>query len=133
MESGEPLTLPDGYPQEEQIVVEQLKILKSLGGSSSGSNLLVKKDNVSLATVIASGSSSSNSTYQKIKKATTSFVSNSDPNYSSNRTTGLTMLEKLKLAEPYNLFFTRIPESAETLKQQESIAITGWSFLTDFK
>lgn len=122
LERGDPLVLPDGYPQEKQIVVEQLQILKSLSGGMR--NSLVNKVNNDISILgTASGSSTSNSGYQKITK-TTSFVANSESK--CKRTTGLTMLEKLKFSEPYNLLFTRIPESPETLKQQDSITITGW-------
>lgn len=122
METGEPLVLPDGYPQEKQVVVEQLQILKSL--TKPASNLFINKpQNNGLQ---ASTSSSQNSNYKKLEK-TTSFVPNSVP--SSTTTSGLTMMQKVKLAEPYNLFFTRIPESPQTIKENNSISITGTHFL----
>ncbi|EFA13677.2 probable tyrosyl-DNA phosphodiesterase isoform X1 [Tribolium castaneum] len=42
----------------------------------------------------------------------------------TNTTKPGTMLEKLQNAAPYNLFFTTIPESAETLKHPTSITFT---------
>lgn len=116
LESGEPVELPVGYPQDKNVVLEQLQIMKSLTGSTR--NLSVNIDT-------ASESSASSSSYKKVEK-TTCFVANSGTKYT--KTTGLSTLEKLKLAAPYNLLFTAIPESSETLKQHDSITITGSLF-----
>lgn len=108
LEQGEPLTLPDGFPQDKQVVMEQLAVLRSL-------KQVVSAKKVEQVTA----STSKNHRREK----TTSFV----PNSMQNKVSGgsLTMLEKLQIAAPYNIFFTRIPESPETIKQPNSIEFTG--------
>lgn len=108
--------LPDGFPQQKQVVEEQLKVLKSLQITVKTSN------NINIE---ASGSKTQSSGSSKKREKTTSFVPNTQRSEIRNKSGDLTMLEKLQLAAPYNLFFTRIPESPETLKQSNSIKITG--------
>lgn len=113
LEKSEPLTLPDGFPQEKQVVMEQLAVLKSL------------KKVVTAKKIEEVPATSSNHRREK----TTCFVPNSVQNKISGGNRGsLTMLEKLDIAAPYNIFFTRIPESPETIKQPNSIAFTGIFF-----
>lgn len=111
LEKGEPLVLPDGFPQEKQLVEEQLQVLKSL--------------QISGTKVVASGSKTDTSNAYKRREKTTCFVPNTQKNDDKKSGDNLTMLEKLQIAAPYYLFFTRIPESPETLKQTNSIQITG--------
>lgn len=104
--------LPDGFPQEKQLVEEQLQVLKSLEIRSTK--------------VVAS--SSKTQTYKRREK-TTCFVPNTQQNDVKKSGDSLTMLEKLQISAPYYLFFTRIPESPQTLKQPNSIKITGLLFI----
>lgn len=60
----------------------------------------------------------------KRKEKTTCFVPNVQQCILNKKPGELTMSEKLQVAAPYNLFFTRIPESPETLKQPNSVQIT---------
>lgn len=115
LEKGEPLILPDGFPQEKEVVMEQLEVLKSLkkGGS-------LKLADINSVEVQASSSKT-----QRYREKTTSFVPNVQRNEIRNKSGSLTMQEKLQIAAPYNLFFTRIPESPETIKQPNSVTITG--------
>lgn len=116
LEKGEPLVVPDGFPQTKELIEEQLKVLKSLHIGSVKNN----------SAVVASGSKIQSSGDTKRKEKATSFVPNIQQNKIRNSGDRLTMLEKLEIAAPYHLFFTRIPESPETLKQANSVTITGW-------
>lgn len=106
MKNGEPLTLPHGYPQERAVVIEQLNVLKSLQ----------KKDDLKInnsATPIQTCSRGENTEQIKIK----------------NKSDNLTMIQKLHIARPYNIFFTSIPESSETIKCPNSITISGTDYM----
>lgn len=106
------LKLPENYPQSKQVVEEQLNVLRSLQGIPQPQS--VPKTNPEPS------SSSANSPYKKMEK-TTSFVPNSQTKQGSSK--GMLMIDRLKAAEPYNLFFTKIPESRETHKQPNSISL----------
>lgn len=116
---GEPLVLPPGFPQERETVVEQLEVLKSLRKVGT-----LKVGNPSNAKLESSSSKVQTSYANSRKEKTTSFVPNLKPNEIKNKSGTSTMLEKLQNASPYNIFFTRIPESPETIKHPNSITIT---------
>ncbi|XP_031342097.1 probable tyrosyl-DNA phosphodiesterase isoform X2 [Photinus pyralis] len=111
LQKGEPLELPPNYPQQKQIIMEQLEVLKSLRG--------LQKPAMEENKVKASTSTSSDGGRQSTRQKTTSYIPNSTP--SSKMHNGPSMLEKLEKNAPYNLFFSIIPDSPQTVTHQNTI------------
>nr|XP_022901658.1 probable tyrosyl-DNA phosphodiesterase [Onthophagus taurus] len=115
LQQGDDFKLPSDFSQSRQVVVEQLNVLKSLRGNINNgkSNIAIIND------VSKQGSSTSvpNTTEgTKKSKKTTTFVAG---NYLGHQK--YTMAAKMENNKPYNLFFTTIPESYDTLDQKNSV------------
>lgn len=111
LEKGEPLELPPDYPQQKNVILEQLQVIKGIRN--------IKPMEKQLESVVnTNGETSRQSTRQK----STSFVPNTTQ--STVKCSGQTMLKKLEDNAPYNLFFTTIPDSVKTITHKNSITFT---------
>ena len=119
LEEGDEFTFPNDFPQSKEIVLEQLKILKSL---------LKAPKCVNSEPSTATTSTKGNCANQEIKKITksTNFVPSVDSTATFKNNEG-NMVEKLNRAAPYYVFFTKVPKAPKTLKQDYSITFTGIS------
>ncbi|KAK5643135.1 hypothetical protein RI129_006980 [Pyrocoelia pectoralis] len=113
LQKGGPLELPSSYPQEKHIIVEQLEVLKGLRGVEKA---VIEEKNLKPSTSGTNSESGRQSTRQK----STSFVPNL--NTPCKPAGGQTMLEKLENNAPYNLFFSIIPDSPQTVTYKNTIS-----------
>ncbi|KAI4455409.1 tyrosyl-dna phosphodiesterase 1 [Holotrichia oblita] len=119
MEQGPDFKLPPGFPQERQIIVEQLEILKSvlkIGENMNGNN---NKESIIKPIAIRAEPSSTSSSSKKIQKST-SFKPSSDVKLCNSKS----MASKLEKNAPYNIFFTQVPKAIETMNQDNTITFT---------
>lgn len=134
LKQGDDFVLPDGFPQPRQVVVEQLTVLKELkigvsrktSVSSERCTITINPDvsgseKSSKTSLVNVPSTSKNATSSKVKleKKTVFTPGKLSYQYKSS------MLSKLDRNEPYNLFFTTIPDAYETLDHPNSITFAG--------
>lgn len=119
LEQGDTFVLPDNFPQARTVVEEQLKVLKSLKKSTASSSGNANKKS-SDSTESVAGNSSKSQVFKKSEKKTCfKPMENKSAHKKSN------MQDLLEKTSPYNLFFTKIPDSPATLVQENSITFTG--------
>lgn len=109
----ESFELPSDYPQTKQIVLEQLTVLRD-----------IKKIKLDINKTVQPGSSSNEQNRTSSRNKSTTYV----PSFSTSKNninSKCTTLEKLNQNMPYNLFFTIIPDSSETITQKNAITFTG--------
>lgn len=94
------IEIPSSFPQDKSVYLEQIQILRSF---------------VQKKMEIQSQPSTS-------KMAVT--IEPAQETSSQNFPSSTTMLEKLERAAPYNLFFTKIIESVETVNNPDTITFT---------
>lgn len=94
------IEIPSSFPQDKSVYLEQIEVLRPL--------VQKKKE-----TQPQASTSKIPVTVEPVRKTS-----------SKNLSSGATMLEKLERAAPYNLFFTKIPKSEETLKNPDTITFT---------
>lgn len=144
---GKSLVIPDNMPQPKDIYLDQIQILKSIlkiksdtttdftkPASSSASKQILNSVKVfgkqskpaeeSKIVDLTQSPSSSNVKRVSNKGKTTLYNSVSELSDPTPAKPG-TMLEKLKKAAPYNIFFTTVIKAPETTKQPNGITFTG--------
>lgn len=113
---GEDFELPSNSEQSKSVVDEQIKILKSLNIKEPLTELKLTPE-----TNKSGSSKDSNYTYKKREK-TTNFIPNTKPiDVSASN-----MKEKLEYSEPYNIFFTKVPDAPMTVTASNSISFPGF-------
>lgn len=124
IQQGPDFVLPDGFPQERKVVIEQLDIIKSLTRTKKTDTVKDERANVSRRldtqntpnAVESPGGSRSNKKTDKntsFKPGSNSIICSSD-----------TMASKLEKASPYSIFFIKVPKAVETMTQKNTITFT---------
>lgn len=119
IEQGPDFQLPAGFPQERQVIVEQIEVLKSLLKTDENKNGLNKNDSI-VKPVAIKAESSSTSSFSKKKQKSTSFKPSSDIKLLNSSS----MASKLEKNAPYNIFFTQVPKAVETMNKDNTITFT---------
>lgn len=125
--------LPEGHPQTKQVVAEQVAVIKDVKGirkRKAEANVIEKTASEANQKVFSQASAQISKT--EASGSNVRLSSKGKPtNFSTNRTsqssssTRKTMAEKMKENAPYNLFFTEINDSPNTLKQKNSVTFSG--------
>ncbi|KAF2884090.1 hypothetical protein ILUMI_22058 [Ignelater luminosus] len=124
LEKGEFLELPPDYPQDKQVVKEQLEVLRGLR------NVKPKLEQVASAKEHVEERPSSSSVSKvgdkrlSSRNKSTSYTAQTSSTVSNKSSNMKPMAERLKENGPYNLFFTTIPDAPQTHTQQNSITFT---------
>lgn len=106
------LTNSNSFVQSKEVYLEQIKLIRQL------SKVGTSKNQCGTAT---SNQSNTPTTSSQSQCSTSQSSKNINIPHSNNLNT---MAEKMIYNEPYNLFFTTIPESEKTLKQPNCITFT---------
>lgn len=93
------IEIPSKFPQDKSVYLEQIEILRPLLKNTQESQPQTSTSKMSV-------------TVDPVPKASPNIIQKD------------TMAEKLERAAPYNLFFTKIPKSEETVKNSDTIAFT---------
>lgn len=116
--------LPEGHPQTKLVVAEQVAVIRDVKGirkrkANVGEKAAQKVASAQISKTEASGSNARLSSRGK----PTNFATNRTS--ASSLSARKTMAEKMKENAPYNLFFTEINDSPNTLKQKNSVTFSG--------
>ncbi|CAH0560746.1 unnamed protein product [Brassicogethes aeneus] len=144
IEMGDNLNIPDGLAQPKQVYLEQLDILRPIMKAEAGTvyketkaspkasppkidfqktSKLFEKQYKSV--IDEPSSSKTGSTAKQIERKTgIATLSSISVIQYDKMTTKNTMLDKFEKTAPYNIFFTQIPKSPDTLKQFNSATFT---------
>lgn len=115
--SDDNFELPEGHPQTIQVVTEQITVIRDVKGVRKRTAASPKP-----ATSASKSEATAGNTRISARGKPTNFTPNGTSGDSSTRKT---MAEKMKENAPYNLFFTEINDSPNTLSQKNSVAFSG--------
>ncbi|KAL1506295.1 hypothetical protein ABEB36_005686 [Hypothenemus hampei] len=121
---GDSVVIPENLPQPRQVYLDQLAILKPMLMSERSDTIKENFKTIDLTSDAPSTSNEASSSYQSSAGTNKAKVSKKSKVDNTARCEKGTMLEKLEKNTPYNIFFTQIPKSPETLKESNSITFT---------
>lgn len=121
LQQGDNFELPSNFPQPKNVIEEQLNVLKSLYKNSHQTAKSSDNSKSNTLNAVSSSSNSQNKEIFKKREKSTIFI----PNTSTVKIASGSMKEKLELAAPYNIFFTKVPDAPMTVTDEHSISFSG--------
>ncbi|XP_030766890.1 probable tyrosyl-DNA phosphodiesterase [Sitophilus oryzae] len=129
LEMGDSVKIPDNMPQPKDVYLEQLDILRPIieAAKKPINNIAKSQTEIKEESLDSNNMQPSTSKVSRKGKTTVfnpfSIVKTENSELVKNTVAG-TMLHKLKVNDPYNLFFTTIPKSPETYKETNAVTFT---------
>ncbi|XP_076274213.1 tyrosyl-DNA phosphodiesterase glaikit isoform X2 [Rhynchophorus ferrugineus] len=123
LQMGDSVEIPDDMPQPQEVYLDQLEILKGILKVKKELHISFTIENKPVENNHLKGEPSSSKVSMKGKTTIYNASTSENLDLIEESSPG-TMLDRLKANSPYNLFFTTIPKSPDTSKEQNAVTFT---------